>query len=87
MEVKMTEIIYLVESCFSAKRKHGPESGQFKAAQKLAFQKINQTYKAGDVVYINVPESGVLPSPIKIKIEKKGEGADFCSFVLAKTQD
>lgn len=79
----MSGIVPLVEAAFVAKRTHGPTSKEFKEAQASVLSLIDKTYDSGAKDEIPAKESKVL-GLVKIVVEKKGKGADSCSFVLAK---
>jgi hypothetical protein len=80
----VNEIKRLVEAALAAKKQYGASSKEYTAAQNEVFVEINKIYKAGDKIRIEVTESSVLNAPVSIEIEKHGEGARYCSFVLAK---
>jgi hypothetical protein len=78
----MKTIIELVRAAFDAKRIFGPESVEFKAAQLAAMEEVNRRCQLGDNQLINTHDKDDAGLEIGIRIQKRGEGALFCSYVL-----
>lgn len=88
----MNKIISLVEKVFSAKKEHGADSKEFKAAQKAVFTLIYKEYDFGSHDSILVESSEILPAGIFINLHKNkinpggsSEAEHCCGFVLAKS--
>lgn len=78
----MKEIIDTVRAAFDAKRVYGSASPEFKAAQLAAMEEVNKQCQCGDNMLISTHDKNDAGQEIGIRIQKKGEGAIFCSYVL-----
>lgn len=86
----MEKIISLVESAFSAKRQHGPNSNEFRAAQLAVYDEIDLVCEFGDIKVLTA-NSPILGDGISVEIRKKavakpGKPSDYCSYVLVQTK-
>ncbi len=78
----MKNVIDKVRTAFDAKRVNGPASDEFKAAQLAAMEEINASCKCDDNLLISTHDKNDAGREIGIRIQKRGEGAKYCSYVL-----
>lgn len=87
----MSTIISLVEAAFKTKKESGPNSPEFKVAQKMVFDEVDRILSFGESQVIPIENSETLPADSSIRVHKnhpekgvKVAASDYCGFVITK---